>query len=47
MKHKMICVIENRNYSLRDVKQTSYISSWDPKEVADFYETIINNFIIL
>ena len=26
----------------RDVKQTSYISSWDPKEVADFHETIGN-----
>jgi len=29
----MICVIENNNFSLRDVKQTPYISSWDPKEV--------------
>ena len=38
----MLCVIENKNFSLRDVKQTSYISSWDPKEVADFHETIGN-----
>ena len=38
----MICVIENNNFSLRDVKQTPYISSWDPKEVADFHETIGN-----
>ena len=38
----MICVIENKNFSLRDVKQTSYIASWDPKEVADFHETIGN-----
>jgi len=35
-------VLENKNFSLRDVKQTSYISSWDPKEVADFHETIGN-----
>ena len=38
----MICVIENNNFSLRDVKQTPYISSWDPKEVADFHKTIGN-----
>ncbi|MBT3608569.1 MAG: diaminopropionate ammonia-lyase [Candidatus Marinimicrobia bacterium] len=38
----MICVIENNNFSLRDVKQTLYNSSWDPKEVADFHETIGN-----
>ena len=38
----MICVIENNNFSLSDVKQTPYISSWDPKEVADFHETIGN-----
>ena len=36
----MICVIENKNFSLRDVKQTLSNSSWDPKEVADFHETI-------
>jgi diaminopropionate ammonia-lyase len=38
----MICVIENKNFSLRDAKQTSSISSWDPKEVADFHKTIGN-----
>ena len=38
----MLCVIENKNFSLRDTKQTSYNSSWDPKEVADFHETIGN-----
>ena len=38
----MIRVVENKNFSLRDVKQTSFISSWDPKEVADFHETIGN-----
>ena len=38
----MICVIENKNFSLKDVKQTSFISSWDPNEVADFHETIGN-----
>ena len=38
----MICVLENKNFSLRDVKQTSYISSWDPKKVADFHERIGN-----
>ena len=38
----MICAIENKNFSLRDVKQTSYISSWDPKEVVDFHERIGN-----
>ena len=38
----MICVIENKNFSLRDAKQTLYYSSWDPKEVADFHETIGN-----
>ena len=37
MKHEMICVIENKNFSLRDVKQTSFISSWDPKEGADLF----------
>jgi len=35
----MLYVIENKNFSLRDV---TYISSWDPKEVADFHETIGN-----
>ena len=38
----MICVIENKNFSLRDAKKTLYNSSWDPKEVADFHETIGN-----
>ncbi len=38
----MIRVVENKNFSLRDVKQTSFISSWDPKEAADFHETIGN-----
>jgi len=38
----MICVIENKKFSLRDVKQASYISSWGPKEIADFHETIGN-----
>jgi len=38
----MICAIENKNFSLRDAQQTLYYSSWDPKEVADFHETIGN-----
>ena len=38
----MICVIENKNFSLRDAKQILYNSSWDPKEVADFHKTIGN-----
>tara|TARA_B100001250_G_scaffold414370_1_gene452289 strand:- start:9773 stop:10921 length:1149 start_codon:yes stop_codon:yes gene_type:complete len=38
----MICVLENKNFNLRDVKQTSLFSSWDPKEIADFHETIGN-----
>ena len=38
----MICAVENKNFSLRDAKQTLYYSSWDPKEVADFHETIGN-----
>ena len=38
----MICLTENKNFSLKDLKQKLYISSWDPKEVADFHETIGN-----
>ena len=38
----MIYLTENKNFSLRHAKQTSYNSSWDPKEVADFHETIGN-----
>ena len=38
----MICVLENKNFNLRDVKQISLFSSWDPKEIADFHETIGN-----
>ena len=38
----MICLTENKNFSLKDLKQKLHISSWDPKEVADFHETIGN-----
>ena len=38
----MICLTENKNFSLKDLKQKLYISSWDPKEAANFHETIGN-----
>ena len=38
----MISLIENKNFSLKFLKQNSIISSWNPKEVTDFHETIGN-----
>ena len=38
----MIRLTENKNFNIRHAKQTSYNSYWDPKEVADFHETIGN-----
>ena len=36
----MICLTENKNFSLKLLKQKLFTSSWNPKEVIDFHETI-------
>lgn len=38
----MISLTENKNFSLELLKQNSFISSWNPKEVTDFHKTIGN-----
>jgi diaminopropionate ammonia-lyase len=38
----MICVTENNNFSLKLLKQNLYISSWNPKKVTDFHQSIGN-----
>ena len=38
----MICLTENKNFSLKLLKQKLYTPSWNPKEVTDFHETIEN-----
>ena len=38
----MIFLVENKNFSLSDVRQKLHISSRDPKKVADFHKTIGN-----
>ena len=38
----MIRIADNKNFNLRDVKKEPFVSAWNPKEIADFHETLGN-----